>query len=60
MHPTIQTEIMKTRTAGMHRQAEQTRLAQGAKQQRRTLRQQGTPRVLRVLRPWPVLRRLAI
>jgi endonuclease YncB( thermonuclease family) len=60
MHPTIETEIMKTRTADRQRKAHQDRLAQAAKQGRRGIWQHGTPRVLRRLRLRPVLRRLAI
>jgi hypothetical protein len=56
MHPIIEAEIMKTRTAGAHRRADQARLAQAAKRGRRALRQHGTPRVPSGLRPWPVLR----
>jgi hypothetical protein len=54
MHPIIEAEIMKTRTAGALRRADQARLAQAAKR-RRALRQHGTPRVLPGLRPRPVL-----
>ena len=60
MHPTIQTEIMKTRTAERQRKADQDHLAQAAKQGRRAVRQHRVPRVLRRLRLRPVLRRLAI
>jgi hypothetical protein len=60
MHPTIETEIMKTRTAERQRKANQARLAQAAEQGRRAVRQHGTPRVLRRLRLRPALRRLAI
>jgi len=60
MHPTIQTEIMKTRTAERQHKGDQARLAQAAKQGRRAVRQHGTPRVLRRLRLRPVLRRLEI
>jgi hypothetical protein len=55
MHPTIETELMKTRTAGAHRRGDEARLAQTARQRRRALRQHGTPRVLPGLRPRPVL-----
>jgi hypothetical protein len=55
MHPTIEAEIMKTRTAGAHRRADQARLAQAARRGRRALRQHGTPRMLPGLRPRPVL-----
>jgi len=54
VHPIIHTEIMKTRTAERHRDADQARLAQAAKQSRRAIRQQGTRRVLRRLRLRPV------
>jgi hypothetical protein len=60
MHPTIQTQIIKARTADCHRQAHQARLAHAARQGRRALRQPGTPRVLPGLRPWPLLHRPAI
>lgn len=60
MHPTIETEIMKTRTAERQRKADQDRLAQAAKQGRRAVWQHRMPRVLRRLRLRPVLRRLAI
>jgi hypothetical protein len=60
MHPTIQTEIMKARTAERQRKADQARLAQASKQGRRVGRQHGTSRVLRRLRLRPILRRLAI
>ena len=60
MHPIIETEIMKTRTAERRRQADQARLAQAAGQGRRTIRQPGTSRVMRRLRLRPVLSRLAI
>ena len=60
MHPTIQTEIMKTRTAERQRKADQDHLAQAAKQGRWAVRQHRAPRVLRRLRLRPVLRRLAI
>lgn len=58
MHPTIQTEIMNTRTAGLHCQAEQARLARAARQGRRAPRSHGTPRVPSGLRAG--LYRLAI
>jgi hypothetical protein len=60
MHPTIQIEIMKAQTAERQREADRDRLVRAAKQGRRTVRQHGTPRVLRRLRLRPVLRRLAI
>ena len=56
MHPIIEAEIMKTRTDGAHRRADQARLAQAAKRRRRALRQDGTPSRLPGLRPRPVLR----
>lgn len=63
MHPIIETEIMKTRTAGAHRRADQARLAQAARRGhrgRRALPLLRMPRVLRGLRPWPVAHRSAI
>jgi hypothetical protein len=60
MHPTMQTEIIKARTAELHRQAQQARLARAARQGRRALRPHGTLRVLAGLRPWPVVHRPAI
>ncbi len=56
MHPTIQMDIMKARTAELHRQAHQARLAQSVRQDRRALPQRGTRRLLPGLRRWPVLR----
>jgi len=60
MHPILQTELMKTRTAERQRMADQDRLVQAAKQGRRAVRQHGTPRVLRRLRLRPVPHRLAM
>lgn len=60
MHPTIEAQIMKTRTDGAHRRADQARLARTAKEGRRALRPDGTSRVLPRLRLRPLLRRLAI
>jgi len=60
MRPIIETEIMKTRTAGAHRRGDQARLAQAARQGRRTLRPFRMPRVLPGLRSWPVAHRPAI
>jgi len=59
MHPIIETEIMKTRTAGAHRRGDQARLAKATRQGRRTLRPFRMPRLLPGLRPWPVARRSA-
>ena len=60
MHPIIQAEIMKTRTVGAHRRADQARLAQAARQGRRMLRPFRMPRVLPGLRPGRVAHRPAI
>lgn len=60
MYQTIQTEIIKTHTAELHRQARLARLAQVTRQDRRALRPHGTPRVLAGLRPWRVVYRPAI
>jgi len=60
MHPIIEAEIMKTRTAGAQRRADQARLARAARQGRRALRPLRMPRVLPGLRPWPVAHRPAI
>jgi hypothetical protein len=43
MHPIIEDEIMKTRTAGAHRRADQARLAQAARQGRRASQQSRSP-----------------
>jgi len=53
MHPIIETEIMRTRTAEAHRKADQDRLAQAARQGRRALRPHRTARVLPRLRLRP-------
>lgn len=60
MHPTIQAQIMKTRTGEAHREADQARLARAAKEDRRARRPNGTSRVLPRLRLRPLLRRLAM
>jgi hypothetical protein len=60
MHPIIETEIMKTRTAGAHRRGDQARLARAARQGRWGLRPLRMPRVLPGFRPWPVAHRPAI
>ena len=61
MHPIIEAEIMKTRTAGAHRQARQARVARAARQGRQVLRPLRMPRVLPGLRPWrPVAHRPTI
>lgn len=52
MHPIIEAEIMKTRTAEAHRRADQARLA-GAGQGRRALRPLRLPQLLPSPRPWP-------
>ena len=64
MHPTIEAQIMKTRTEGAHRRADQARLARAARKSRRALQPDGTsrarPRLRLRLRLRPLPRRLAI
>ena len=43
MHPIIEAEIMKTRTAGAHGRADQARLAQAARHGRRAFQQPRSP-----------------
>ena len=60
MYPTMHTEIIKARTAELHRQAHHARLARAARQSRRALRPHGTLRVLAGFRARPVTPRPAI
>jgi hypothetical protein len=59
MHPSTHYELMQTRVAGRHREAEQARLARAAIQARRAHRQRGASprsdlirRLFRALRGW--------
>jgi hypothetical protein len=60
MHPIMNTEVIKVRTAQLHRQVSHAGMVRAARASRRTLPPLRLPRVFGGLRPWPVVHRPAI
>ena len=60
MHPIMNTEIIKVRTAELHRHVNHAGMVRVARASRRALPPLRMPRVLGGLRPWPLVHRPAI